>query len=64
MTVKYLIEELSKINPNYDIVVRVGNDKEQDLVIGISKIFCVDCNTNPAIGFVQLKTANDLDWKR
>ena len=64
MTVKYLIEELSKINPNYDITVKVGDNKEQDRIIGISKIFCVNCNANPAIGFVQLKTANDLDWKR
>lgn len=64
MKVKDLIEELSKINPNYDITVKVGDNKEQDRVIKISKIFCIDCNTNPAIGFVQLKTANDLDWKR
>ena len=64
MKVKDLIEELSQINPNYDITVKVGNNKEQDAVIKISKVFCVNSNTDPAIGFVQLKTVNDLDWSR
>ena len=62
MKVKDIIKELSQINPNYDVTVNVGNNEEQDIVIKISKVLCLKSNT--AIGFVQLKTANDLDWSR
>lgn len=64
MKVKELIDELSLICPNYDVMIKVGDDGERDLITGIHKIFCTNMKSKPPHGFVELETCNDIDWRR
>lgn len=63
MKVQQLIDQLSFISPNYDVMVKVG-DSERDLITKIGNIHCVNSKINPPSGFIELETCNAIDWLR
>ena len=62
MNVQQLIDLLSFIPSNYDVMVKVG-DSERDLITRISSINCVNSKINPPSGFIELETCNAIDWR-
>jgi len=62
MKVQQLIDQLSFIPSNYDVMVKVG-DFERDLITKIGSINCVDSKINPPLGFIELETCNTIDWR-
>ena len=64
MRVQELIDQLSSIPSNYEVMVKVGDDGEQDLITKISKIVCTNSKANPPWGFVELRTCNAIDWRK
>ena len=62
MKVKTLIEELSKVNPNFDVMISVGRKGERDLIEKVGNIKCLNPSRFPDSGFVELETCNPIDW--
>jgi len=62
MTVQQLIDQLSFIPPNYDVMVKVG-DSGRDLITKIGSIKCINSKINPPPGFIELETCNAIDWR-
>ena len=56
-----LMNELSLVPPNYDMMVKVG-DSERDLITKISDIHCINPKLEEPVGFVELETVNKIDW--
>lgn len=62
MKVKTLIEELSKVNPNFDVMISVGRKGERDLIEKVRNAECPNPSRFPDHGWVELVSCNSIDW--
>ena len=62
MKVKELIEELSKVNPNFDVMISVGRKGERDLIEKVGNIECPNSARFPDFGWVELVSCNPIDF--
>lgn len=63
MKVKTLIEELSKVNPNFDVMISVGRKGERDLIEKVKNVECPNPTRFPDFGWVELDSCNPIDWQ-
>lgn len=62
MTVKELMEELSKVNPNFNVMISVGRKGERDLIEKVRTAECPNPSRFPDFGWVELISCNPIDW--
>lgn len=62
MKVKTLIDELSKVNPNFDVMISIGRKGERDLVEKVRNVECPNPSSFPDFGWVELESCNPIDW--
>lgn len=63
MKVQTLIEELSKVSPNFDVMISVGRKGERDLIEKVKSIECPNPLRFPDFGWVELVSCNPIDWR-